>query len=72
MPTTKQVAVPAGGAVPNMFAIGATADGLELAIMKPPPPIITREEARNMAAHLIALSGGLEEFLPVLIALEQS
>jgi len=71
-PEPVQVLVPAGGPVPNLFAIGSTADGNELAIMKPPPPIITREEARNLAAHLIALSGGLEEFLPVLVALEQS
>jgi hypothetical protein len=72
MATTKQVAVPAGGAVPNIFAIGVTADGNEIAIMKPPPPLITKEEARNMAAHLVVFSGGLEEFAPVLIALEES
>lgn len=71
MSDLKQAAVPAGGPVPNIFAVGAVTDG-ELVIMRAPPGIISREEARNLAAYLIALSGGLEPFLPVLAALESA
>jgi len=68
-PSKLEALVPAGGPVPNIYAVGAVSDGC-IAIMRTPPGMITADEARNLAAYLVALSGGLDAFLPVLSDLE--
>ena len=52
----------------NKFMV--ISEGDRLAIIRPPLGRFTQADARNLAAWLVALSGGEEKFAPVLEAVE--
>ena len=54
----------------NIFAVGVLGD--RIAILKPPTTYLTKEEALNLAAWLVALSclDSEKEFLPLLAEVE--
>ena len=52
----------------NKFMVACQGD--DLVLMMPPRGKITQADARNLAAWLVALSGGEEKFAPVLEAVE--
>ena len=56
----------------NIFAVGALGD--KVAILRPPPSYLSKEEALNLAAWLVALStmDSEKEFLPLLAEVENS
>ena len=56
----------------NIFAVGVLGD--KVVILVPPPKSLSKEEALNLAAWLVALStlDSEKEFLPLLAEVENS
>lgn len=56
----------------NRFAVAVMVGDGSIMIHSPPRIPISPDEARVLAAYLVALSGGEEKFLPVLHAVENA
>lgn len=62
--------IPVGGEYPNRFAVGVNEHGI--VIMGQAQGMHTREEALNLAAYIVAMSGGLVALIPVLKGVEDA
>lgn len=66
----KEALIPVGGNFPNKFAVGIHGDWI--VVMGQAQGMHTKADALNLAAYLVAMGGGLYEFLPVLKGIEEA
>lgn len=66
----KEALIPVGGNFPNKFAVGIHGDWI--VVMGQAQGMHSKADALNLAAYLVAMAGGLYEFLPVLKGVEEA